>query len=188
MTVSPDIHRARMRALADFTAGSFDTAHPSPFGCAIYDAAGTLLAQAVDTVLAQTDPTNHAEINAIRAATRQLRALSLRGCTLYSTCEPCPMCMSAAIWAEVGTVVFGAATLADADRYWPQPSDLAPQELADRMRNAPRCQILPRVERARCQDLFVRCDAARTRRGLPLPPHRRPPAVKEGEGGGPVME
>lgn len=173
MTPLPlETHRARMQALAAYTATSFDTPHPSPFGCAIYDAAGTLLAQAVDTVLAQTDPTSHAEINAIRAATRQLRALSLRGGTLYSTCEPCPMCMSAAIWAEIDTIVYGAATLADADRYWPQPSDLAPQELAARMRIEPRCLVIPHIERALCQDLFLRCDAARTQRGLALPPRR----------------
>ena len=174
MTPNPDAsHRARMQELAAFTAASFDTPYPSPFGCAIYaDATGELLAQAVDTVLAQTDPTSHAEINAIRAATRKRSALSLHGCTLYSTCEPCPMCMSAAIWAEIDTVVYGADTLTDADRYWPQASDLAPQDLAAHMRTEPRCRILPHIERALCQDLFLRCDAARQRRGLELPPHR----------------
>jgi tRNA(Arg) A34 adenosine deaminase TadA len=102
-----DRHFERMKALVEFTASSFETAFPSPFGSAIYDErGGVLVARAYDTVLQTCDPTNHAEINAIRDAARELRSLSLRGCTLYSTCEPCPMCMSACIWAEVDTVVF----------------------------------------------------------------------------------
>ena len=168
-----DLHCARMKALADFAATTLETACPSPFGCAIYDEqTGELVAQATDTVLAQGDPTNHAELNAIRAAARKLNRLSLRGCTLYSTCEPCPMCMSACIWAEVDAVVYGASTLEDADRYWPQASDLSPQDLVAHMRLEPRCQVMPHVERARCQDLFLRCDAARAQRGLEFPPHR----------------
>ena len=174
MTPLPhDLHGARMKALADYTAASLETAHPSPFGCAIYDGqTGALIAQATDTVMEQGDPTNHAEINAIRAAARKWNRLSLRGCTLYSTCEPCPMCMSACIWAEVDAVVYGASTLEDADRYWPQASDLSPQDLVAHARIEPRCQVVAHVERARCQDLFRRCDAVRSRRGLELPPHR----------------
>ena len=168
-----EIHSTRMQALVDYTSTSLETAYPSPFGCAIYDEqTGALVAQAYDTVMEQSDPTNHAEINAIRAATRTGGRLSLRGCTLYSTCEPCPMCMSACIWAEVDTVVYGAATLADANRYWPQASDLSPQDLVAHMRREPRCRVIPHLERARCQDLFLRCEAVRTQRGLSLPPHR----------------
>jgi tRNA(Arg) A34 adenosine deaminase TadA len=166
-------HGLRMKELVQFTALSLETAFPSPFGCAIYNERdGALVAQAYDTVMEMCDPTNHAEINAIRAATRRLRRLSLRGCTLYSTCEPCPMCMSACIWAEVDTVVFGASTMEDANRYWPQSSDMSPQELVSRMRIEPKCRIVPHVERALCQELFIRCDEVRIKRGLKLPPHR----------------
>jgi tRNA(Arg) A34 adenosine deaminase TadA len=162
-----------MKELVQFTASSLETVFPSPFGCAIYDERdGALVAQAYDTVMEMCDPTNHAEINAIRAATRRLRRLSLRGCTLYSTCEPCPMCMSACIWAEIDTVVFGASTMEDANRYWPQASDVSPQELASRMRIEPRCRIVPDVERPLCRELFIRCDEVRIERGLKLPPHR----------------
>src|SRR5262249_56024538 len=95
-------HGVRLKGLVQFTASSLETDFPSPFGCAIYDErGGALVAQAYDTVMEMCDPTNHAEINALRAATRRLRRLSLRGCTLYSTCEPCPMCMSPCIWPEV---------------------------------------------------------------------------------------
>jgi tRNA(Arg) A34 adenosine deaminase TadA len=162
-----------MQALVQFTASSLETAFPSPFGSAVYDEpSGALVAQAYDTVIKTSDPTCHAEVNAIREATRKLGRLSLRGCTLYSTCEPCPMCMSACIWAEVDTVVYGPSTMEDANRYWPQASDLSPQELVAHMLIEPKCRIVPDVERSLCQELFMRCDEVRTQRGLELPPHR----------------
>ena len=55
-----------------------------------------------------TDPTAHAEVNCIRAAATALKTIFLRGCTLYSTTEPCPMCLSAIHWAKIERVVFGA--------------------------------------------------------------------------------
>ncbi len=171
--ITDDQHRVRMRELAQFTASSFQTDHPSPFGCAIYDESyGVPVAQAFDTVMQMCDLTNHAEINAIRLATQKLQRLSLRGCTLYSTCEPCPMCMSACIWAEVDTVVFGASSLEDAHRYWPQASEMSPHDIVARMRMEPKCQLFAHVERIACQELFVRCDVVRRQRGLELPPHR----------------
>jgi len=167
------IHRERMKALVAYTASSLDTEYPSPFGAAVYEAqSGELIAQAYDTVLALCDPTNHGEVNAIRLATQKLGRLSLRGCVLYSTCEPCPMCMSACIWAEVDAVVYGASTLDDADPYWPQPSDVTPEELAKRMRVEPRCEVIAHVQRELCRDLFAQCDEARHQRGLGLPPNR----------------
>jgi tRNA(Arg) A34 adenosine deaminase TadA len=83
----------------------------SPFGAVVV--AGTeVLAAAHNTVWRDSDPTAHAEVNAIRAAGR-LRGIALRGCVLYTTCEPCPMCLSAIHWAKVDRVVYGA-TIADA--------------------------------------------------------------------------
>lgn len=162
-----------MRALVAFTSKSLDTPFPSPFGSAVYDAAsGLLLAQACDTVMRDCDPTCHAEVNAIRVASRKLNRLSLRGCVLYSTCEPCPMCMSASIWAELDGVVFGASTMEDADRYWPQGSDLAPEELISRARFEPRSFLLRHIEREACRELFRQCDAVRQANGMDLPPRR----------------
>jgi tRNA(Arg) A34 adenosine deaminase TadA len=66
-----------------------------------------------NTVWRDTDPTAHAEINCIRAAAAKLRTIALRGCTLYSTTEPCPMCLSAIHWAKIDRVVYGAV-IADA--------------------------------------------------------------------------
>jgi tRNA(Arg) A34 adenosine deaminase TadA len=168
-----DRHSVRMNQLVQFTASSLETGFPSPFGCAIYDELNdALVASAYDTVMEMCDPTNHAEINAIRAATRKLQRLSLRGYTLYSTCEPCPMYMSACIWAEIDTVVLGASTIEDADPYWPQASDMSPQELVSPMRIEPKCRLIPHAERSLCQELFVRCDEVRRQRDLSLPPHR----------------
>ena len=174
MTFLNDVkHSERMRMLIEYTSSSLKTKFPSPFGSAIYDLqTGRLLFQAYDTVIQKSDPTNHAEINAIRKATQKLQRLSLSGCILYSTCEPCPMCMSACIWAELDAVVFGASTMEDANSYWPQASDISPQELVSHMRLEPKCVIVPQLERALCQELFKKCDEARKIQLLELPPHR----------------
>lgn len=166
-------HGSRMQALVAFTATSFATEHPSPFGASIYDTvSGKLIAQAYDTVIKECDPTAHGEVNAIRQATRKRQQLSLRGCVLYSTCEPCPMCMSACIWAEVDTVVYGASTMADAHPHWPQPSDLEPSELIARVLGEPKVALIPHIEVSLCQQLFQCCEHERRQRNLPLPPNR----------------
>ena len=166
-------HHERMKKLIVYTSSSLKTKFPSPFGSAIYELkSGLLVSQAYDTVMRKWDPTNHAEVNAIRKATQKLQRLSLSGFILYSTCEPCPMCMSACIWAELDAVVFGASTMEDANVYWPQASDLSPQELVSHMRHEPKCIIIPHVERAGCQELFKQCDEVRKAQRLKLPPHR----------------
>lgn len=162
-----------MRALIAHTRTSISTAHPSPFGASVVDSAtGDTIAMAYDSVLRECDPTAHGEVNALRQACAALGRLSLAGTTLYSTCEPCPLCTSAALWAEVDAIVYGAVTAADAQSYWPQASSL-------RARDVLRHQVHPRptvlfeeVERPACQALFADVDAARTARALQLPPHR----------------
>ena len=54
-----------------------------------------------------TDITAHAEVNAIRVACRKLKTIDLSGCTIYSTCEPCPMCFSACHWAKISKIIYG---------------------------------------------------------------------------------
>lgn len=82
------------------------------------------------------------------------------------------MCMSACIWAEVDEIVFGASTMEDANKYWPQSSDLQPVELVSRMLMDTKCTLIPHVERRLCQELFRKCDAHRLQREMNLPPHR----------------
>jgi tRNA(Arg) A34 adenosine deaminase TadA len=79
----------------------------SPFGaCIVRD--GEVVAVAHNTVWQDSDSTAHAEVNAIREACRHLGTIDLSGCTLYTTCEPCPMCFSACHWAGIERIVFGA--------------------------------------------------------------------------------
>ena len=66
------------------------------------------MAEGQNRVTADLDPTAHAEVVAIRAACQLIGDFSLAGTTLYSSCEPCPLCLSAALWARVDPVVFAA--------------------------------------------------------------------------------
>ena len=77
-----------------------------PFGAAIVRN-GKVIAVASNTVLGDNDPTAHAEINAIRKAGAKLKTHDLSDCTLYATGYPCPMCLSAIIWANIKDVYYG---------------------------------------------------------------------------------
>lgn len=78
-----------------------------PFG-ALITRGGELVAEGQNRVTATLDPTAHAEVVAIRAACQVVGDFSLAGMTLYTSCEPCPLCLSAALWARVDRVVFAA--------------------------------------------------------------------------------
>jgi tRNA(Arg) A34 adenosine deaminase TadA len=83
-----------------------------PFG-AVVAKEGLVLGEGVNRVVPEADPTAHAEVVAIRAAARALGSHDLSGAVLYTSCEPCPMCLGAAWWARLSRVVF-AADRADA--------------------------------------------------------------------------
>lgn len=78
-----------------------------PFGALIVRD-GRVLAEGQNRVTATLDPTAHAEVVAIRAACQIAKSFSLEGATLYTSCEPCPLCLSAALWARIDRVVFAA--------------------------------------------------------------------------------
>ena len=80
-----------------------------PFGAVIIDQNQRVLSVSSNSVLKDHDPTAHAEINAIREAGRILKTHDLSNCILYTTCYPCPMCMSAIIWANIKVIYFGAS-------------------------------------------------------------------------------
>ncbi|MGL6313097.1 nucleoside deaminase [Vibrio sp. WXL103] len=143
-----------MRDLIQFTSTSLTTTHPSPFGASIYSPEGKLIVQTYDTVIKDGDPTCHGEVNAIREAVKRIGKRSLKGCTLYSTCEPCSMCMSTSIWAEIDTVVYGANLEEDANLYWQQPLDISAHEVVSRMLNNPKCSVIKEIERPLAQALF----------------------------------
>ncbi|WP_164088482.1 nucleoside deaminase [Frondihabitans sp. 762G35] len=78
-----------------------------PFGALIVRD-GRIVATGQNRVTRDNDPTAHAEVVAIRAACREVGDFSLAGCVLYTSCEPCPLCLSAALWSRVDRVVFAA--------------------------------------------------------------------------------
>ena len=85
-----------------------------PFG-AVIARGGEIIATGVNRVTANCDPTAHAEVSAIRAAAQKLGTFNLSGCDIYSSCEPCPMCLGAIYWARLDRLFYGN-TKADAAR------------------------------------------------------------------------
>ena len=142
----------RMAELVRFTARTLETGRPVPFGASIVETAtGRPWMRAVNAVRAENDPSSHAELRAVRKAARKLKSASLKGYTLYTTCEPCPMCMANALWAGLDRVVYGA-TIADANRHCRQIRVPA-RELA--RRSDMQCVVDGPVLRRACYALFT---------------------------------
>lgn len=76
-----------------------------PFG-AVIARRGEIIAEAANNVTIDHDPTAHAEVSAIRKAARALGTFSLEGCEIYTSCEPCPMCLGAIYWARIDKVYY----------------------------------------------------------------------------------
>jgi guanine deaminase len=79
-----------------------------PFGAVIVKD-GAVIAEGVNSVTSSNDPTAHAEVTAIREACKKLGNFQLDGCELYTSCEPCPMCLGAIYWARPAAVFYGAS-------------------------------------------------------------------------------
>jgi tRNA(Arg) A34 adenosine deaminase TadA len=79
-----------------------------PFGAVVVKD-GNIIAEGANQVASTKDPTAHAEILAIRAACAKFGAVDLRGCEIYTSCEPCPMCLGAIYWARLSRVYFANA-------------------------------------------------------------------------------
>jgi tRNA(Arg) A34 adenosine deaminase TadA len=142
----------RMAALVAFTARSLKTERPVPFGSSIvHTRSGEALLKALNAVALEFDPSSHAEVRAIRVATKRLKTLSLAGYTLYTTCEPCPMCMSTALWAGLDRVVYGA-TIHDANQHCRQ-IHIPATEVAER--SDMRCKVEGPILRDECYALFT---------------------------------
>lgn len=88
--------------------------HGGPFG-AVVARGGKIVGKGNNRVVAASDPTAHAEVVAIRDACLKLGTFQLDGCVLYTSCEPCPMCLAAAYWARVDSIVF-ANSRGDAEK------------------------------------------------------------------------
>ena len=141
-----------MKVLVAFTARSLRTDRPRCFGASVVETrTGKPLLHALNNVAGEFDPSSHAEVRAIRLATKRLKKLSLAGYTLYSTCEPCPMCMSAALWAGMERIVYGA-TISDANRYFNQIQIPATEVVA---RSDMKCVVEGPFLRDECYALFT---------------------------------
>ena len=108
-----DDDRRFMKMACDIASANIDSGG-GPFGTVIVKD-GEVIAAAGNSVTLDNDPTAHAEVNAIRRACSLTRNFKLDGCVVYSSCEPCPMCLSALYWAGVSRIYYGN-TAADADR------------------------------------------------------------------------
>lgn len=146
------IDRERIRALAAFTALTFDTPNPVPYGCEIFNTVtGKSLMRATNAVGPEHDPSAHAEVHTIRLACKQLQTSWLRGYTLYTTCEPCAMCMACSLWCGLDRVVYGA-TVGDAARFGHQIQIPAAEIVK---RSDMHCVVDGPVEHAVCLALFT---------------------------------
>ncbi len=107
----------------------------SPFGACVVRG-GDVLACEHNQVWASTDPTAHAEVQAIREACRGLDTVHLSGSTIYSTTEPCPMCFAAIHWARIERIVY-AADIADAQRFGFNELPIGNDRMAEMSGSAP---------------------------------------------------
>lgn len=101
-----------MRRAIELSLDNVQSGRGGPFG-AVVVRDGTIIGEGVNQVLATNDPSAHAEVIAVREACRKLNIFQLNGCEIYSSCEPCPMCMGLIYWARPAAVYY-ANTAADA--------------------------------------------------------------------------
>ena len=110
MTEQDEKFMSRAIALAQM---GIDAGAGGPFGAIVVNQAGEIVGEGFNRVTSTNDPTAHAEIVAIRSACENLNSFQLDGCTIYTSCEPCPMCLGAIYWARPEKI-FYAATHEDA--------------------------------------------------------------------------
>ncbi len=110
-----------------------------------------IVAEAITTIDRDQDPTCHAEINAIRIAAEKLHSKRLEGCVLYSTYEPCPMCASAAVWARMEGIVYGAC-MEDETKRNPQRIRIPCSAVIEK--STPKPALYPGFMREECRGLL----------------------------------
>lgn len=106
------MRNAFMRKAVELAVENVRSGCGGPFGAVIVRG-GEVVAAAANRVAATNDPTAHAEVVAIRQACERLQTFDLRGCEIYASCEPCPMCLCAIYWARIDRIYY-AANSADA--------------------------------------------------------------------------
>jgi len=95
-----------MKIAKDLADNNLVTKDGGPFGaCIVKD--GVVIGKGSNNVLLNNDPTAHAEVMAIRDACKNINSYDLKGCEIYTTCYPCPMCFSAIMWANIDKIYYG---------------------------------------------------------------------------------
>ena len=117
------------------------SARGGPFA-AVIAIDGRVIAEGANRVTATNDPTAHAEIVAIREACRALNNFQLDGCDLYTTCEPCPMCLGAIYWARLARVFYGGAAADAAEAGFDDAFIYEQLKVAPESRRIPMIQLL----------------------------------------------
>jgi len=107
-------HEKFMRMAIKLSEQNVKRAVGGPFGAVIVKD-GEVVAASANKVIQQNDPTAHAEVSAIRLACQQLGTYNLEGCVIYTSCEPCPMCLGAIYWAHIDTIYYGNTKVDAAD-------------------------------------------------------------------------
>jgi tRNA(Arg) A34 adenosine deaminase TadA len=105
-------HERFMRIAIELSEQNVKGVAGGPFGAVIVKD-GKVVAKSANKVVQQNDPTAHAEVSAIRLACQELGTYNLEGCVIYTSCEPCPMCLGAIYWAHIDKIYYGN-TKADA--------------------------------------------------------------------------
>ena len=108
MPTPPAPHPDFLRRAISLATENVVTGRGGPFGAVIVRN-GQIVGEGANSVTATNDATAHAEITAIRAACKALATFTLAGCELYTSCEPCPMCLSAGYWARLDRVYYGCS-------------------------------------------------------------------------------
>lgn len=137
--------RALLLKAAELSRKCAELKQGGPFGAIVATAEGEVVAEGWNRVTGTNDPTAHAEVVAIREACAKLGTFSLAGHVLYSSCEPCPMCLTSAMWARLDRVVYAndrndAAAIGFDDEYFYREVSLPPQSRTFK------CEHLPLAE------------------------------------------
>ena len=152
LAAGSDLDAKRMLELADWTMLTMKTPNPVPYAAEIFDSkTGESLMRATNAVGPEHDPSAHGEVRTIRLACQKLGTSSLRGYTLYTTCEPCAMCMACCLWSGLDRVVYGA-TIEDAAKFG---SQIMIPSVEVQRRSDMRCVVDGPVEREHCLLLFT---------------------------------
>jgi len=101
-------HKKFIKAAVEAALKGMQNNEGGPFGCVIVKD-GKIIGRGNNKVTSTNDPTAHAEVTAIRAACKYLKSFQLTGCILYTSCEPCPMCLGAIYWARPDKVYYGSS-------------------------------------------------------------------------------